>query len=474
MGGYEPGSSNQIIHPFATLDCSQTQVLSQGVSDRIMDIKWHITFSNQIYGGQYQTYMFAQDLQGAHSDWVQVGNWDIIVDNDSPQTVSIDPPDGSSEPGQEQIFQTTYSDPNGWEDINLCFFMIATDPGIIGLYMVGSNQIFLLDDTGTAWLGGLAPGGDGGSIENSSTILNPRNSSVQTEGNQIRINWAITIKEAASGMLANTLLYVVDRQEASDGWNQIGTWTVNRAPSLGAIEPSEGSCRSDQPQNFQATFIDPDGWQRAKVCGMLFIDHTEEKHFALIYFQDINKLFLSEVGITSWLGNFDPGSAEIAENSVVILDGETSSIQGAEDTLSVNFSLNFKETSQNRYYQTLIYLLDDADVAVGWEQKGEWNLIFNRDPIFISGYPPDKAKFTQGDIIPVEIIAEDPDGDFLEYQFSVDREVRRPWSTDNTFNWDTSLDFGLKIGGVEIRDNQSGYIAGEGEIFIFRKPIEPE
>ena len=72
----------------------------------------------------------------------------------------------------------------------------------------------------------------------------------------------------------------------------------------------------------------------------------------------------------------------------------------------------------------------------------------NRQPQITSITPEDGTYFLAGAAIPIKITATDPDKDSLQYQFSVGGTVKRPWSSIDTFIWQTSS---ADTGAVEIK-----------------------
>lgn len=115
--------------------------------------------------------------------------------------------------------------------------------------------------------------------------------------------------------------------------------------------------------------------------------------------------------------------------------------------------------------------------GISWAAQNDSVIIkvrVNQKPIIQSITPTNKSKFTEQDIIVISVTATDPDGDALEYQFSVDEVVKQSWSSSSNYQWQTTIgDNRLRNIKVEVRDNISGIDLKNASIYVFRKPIEP-
>jgi hypothetical protein len=111
-----------------------------------------------------------------------------------------------------------------------------------------------------------------------------------------------------------------------------------------------------------------------------------------------------------------------------------------------------------------------------WSQPGNSDGIvaLNQPPEIISILPENNSTFTEGDIVNIEVQAEDA-SDALDFRFSVDSVVIRDWDCLNTYSWQTQAgDLKLKTITVDVRDEYGATDSGETNVFIFRKPPSPE
>lgn len=111
---------------------------------------------------------------------------------------------------------------------------------------------------------------------------------------------------------------------------------------------------------------------------------------------------------------------------------------------------------------------------------GSWSQIGSSDGITVNQNPPvmnsispgDGSGFYQQDTVTISADAFDPDGDALEYQFSIGGEIRQAWSQFSTYEWAVlAEEAGLHTIKVEVRDAAAGIVSQTAELYIFLKPI---
>ena len=151
----------------------------------------------------------------------------------SPQVGTVAPNSGSTPAGQTQYLSTSWSDPNGWEDLKWCFFLIGPNTAmadrVFAYYSVANHLLYLRNDGGNAWLGGYAPG-SANTITNSQVTLDCSETEVLRSGNTIEVRWALTFDPSYPGT-HNQYLKCKDKTGLVDGWHDRGTWTIDAAPT---------------------------------------------------------------------------------------------------------------------------------------------------------------------------------------------------------------------------------------------------
>jgi hypothetical protein len=91
-------------------------------------------------------------------------------------------------------------------------------------YVRASNQLFLMNDAGSSWLGPAIPG-SAATLQNSQCTLNAQTSSVSPSTNNLTVNYALSFAVPFSGP-KSVLLNITNNASLSSDWQAIGTWTV--------------------------------------------------------------------------------------------------------------------------------------------------------------------------------------------------------------------------------------------------------
>lgn len=371
LGGYAPGSANTVENSQVKLNCASTTVSGAG---NTLTVSWNITFKSSYSGKTYYTYLRAIDDTSGSSGWRNRGSYSV---NNKPTLGTITPASGTGQKDITQNFTTTYTDSDGWQNIQWAYLLISTSSSSLTNclyvdYNQNTNKLYLRNDANSAWLGGYAPG-SANTIENSYAKLDCAATSVNGSGNNITVNWAVILKASFTGA-KNTYLYVIDDTGAYAGFTRVGTWTLpNQSPTVGAVSPAFGASIPDQTFYFTATYSDPDGWQNIQYPYLLINTTSTNKTncFYAEYNRDTNKLYLRNSADTSWLGGYAPGSNYTIENNYAKLSCSQTTVSGTGNTLTVKWAITFKSTflgTKNVY----LYVKDFAGAYQNWIQKGTW------------------------------------------------------------------------------------------------------
>jgi len=383
LGGFVPGTNQIIENDYAKLDCSKTVVTSSG---NTTSIKWAVTFKESFAGKTYNTYLFAKDDTDAKTRWEEKGTWEVkgAPQDNVPKVEAITPSSGQSLPDEEVFFTTSYSDPNGWQDLKLCRLIINT--GVVGrncfngYYNQNENRLYLKNNDNTQWLGGFTPG-ENQIIENDYVKLDCSKTVVTGSGDTSTVKWAVTFKESFSGKIYNTYLFARDDANAKTGWQQKGIWEVKGAPQdnvpkVGSITPSSGQSLPDEEVFFTTIYSDPNGWRNLKICRLMInVGVIGGKCFNGYYNQNGNKLYLKNNNNTQWLGSFTPGVNQTIENDYAKLDCSKTTVTGSGDTITIKWAVTFKESFAGKTYNTYVFAKDDTNAKTKWEQKGIWEVL---------------------------------------------------------------------------------------------------
>lgn len=426
LGGYAPGSSNVIENSYAKLNCAGTTFSG---TDTTLTVSWSITFKSPFTGAK-NTYLYVKDDTNAYNGWVKKGTWTIT--NQAPSLGTVTPSSGISNPGETVSFTTTYSDPDGWLNIQYVYFLINTSVNgaycFYGYYNQNTNKLYLRNDSNASWLGGYIPGASN-VIENTYVKLNCAGTTVSTSGTTLTINWSITFKPAFTGQ-KNTYLYIIDDANVIANWAQKGTWKItNQTPSAWTINPASGSSGPDMAVIFTTTYIDPDIWQNIREA--YFTINTISGIIGGVttyYNRNSNKLYLRNNTNNGWLGGYIPGASNIIESSYMKLNCAGTTVTGSGTTLTINWSITFKSTfvgTKNTY----LYVVDNASTNSGWVKVGTWTI--DTTPPAGSIAIDNNATYTNITQVTLTLSATDPETGITQMQFSNDGTN---WSTPESYN----------------------------------------
>jgi hypothetical protein len=142
-----------------------------------------------------------------------------------PTLVSVSPNSGT---GLTVTLTATYSDPQGAQDINQAWLLVNSSSSGAGAcfvyYHPQSNQLYLRNDAGSAWLTpALTPGG-AGTLANSQCTLSAASSSASLTGNNLILNVSLTFTGAFTGA-KNVYMYASGLVGLNSGLVKEGTWT---------------------------------------------------------------------------------------------------------------------------------------------------------------------------------------------------------------------------------------------------------
>jgi hypothetical protein len=151
-----------------------------------------------------------------------------VGENRAPTLGVVMPASGSSKTGVTVYFTTTWKDADGREDLKQCYFHIGASPSLVNnvtlMYNARKNKLWLLDDTGTTWTGGFAPG-SANILENSQAKVYCVTSRVHGEGDTLAVTWAIEFDKAYTGD-KKTGLKCKDAHKAKAKGKWKGTWLI--------------------------------------------------------------------------------------------------------------------------------------------------------------------------------------------------------------------------------------------------------
>jgi hypothetical protein len=223
--GITPGGSGSESNSQCTLSGSGSSVTLSG---NTLTVVFNISFTG--FSGAKDIWLYAVDDEGQNTGLNQLGTFTAEGSTPEPETVSLSPTSGS---GASQAFTAVYSDASGASDLSEVRMLInsaesATNACYVR-YVPATGELELLNNAGSAWSAGIAPGGSG-SVSNGQCILEGSGSSATASGDTLTVVFNVEFQNSFEGTM-KIWLYAVNDQSENSGLNYRGTYTVvvNRA-----------------------------------------------------------------------------------------------------------------------------------------------------------------------------------------------------------------------------------------------------
>jgi hypothetical protein len=220
-GVLTPGAAGTLSNSQCAIDGPTSSVVGSG---NTLSLTLGLTFKTAFVGTQ-TLYALAFDNGNLNSSWKTLGTWT------SGSTVAIPPTTDSMTPnagsGPSQHFTFKYSSVNGYRYLNAMYALIngslSGAGGCWTYFLMGSNQLALVNDAGNGVAGVLTPG-SAGTMSNSQCSIDGPTSSAVGSGNTLALTLAVTFKASFSGTQTFYGL-AVDDANLYNGWKTLGTWT---------------------------------------------------------------------------------------------------------------------------------------------------------------------------------------------------------------------------------------------------------
>lgn len=367
LGGFAPASANTIENSFVKLNCVSTTATG---ATSTLTVNWNITFKSTYSGQLFNTYLKVVDDALGTVNWTKKGTYTV---NTTPAVGTITPASGTGAVNTPVTFTATYTDLDGWQNIQYVHLLINTSTGYVNCaylyYDLNSNLLYLRDNANTTWGNGYAPG-SANMLENSYCKLDCANTQKTGSGTTLTVTWSVIIKPPFTGT-KNTYLYVRDDLNTYNNFTKKGAWTIpNSSPTNGTITPQDAFSKPDQFTTISTTYNDPDTWLNIQYVYLLINTSTSGLNCPYLYYnQNSNLLYIRNDANTSWGTGYAPSSNNILENSYAKLDCKNTTVSGLNQTMTVNWSVSFKPTVtglKNCY----LYVIDDAGSAQALTKKG--------------------------------------------------------------------------------------------------------
>ncbi len=364
VGSAVMGEAKLLANSQCVIDASRSS--AWGHASRL-SVKIHYAFRPG-FGGPKSLLMYVQDRAGTIAGWQLRGGWLVpqLAGNVQPSIDYFQPNSGVF---PSTLFVLRAVDPNGAGDLRE-IHLLANDTlsyanSCYVLYSQQTNQLKLLNDNTTQFLGPLTPGVSG-NVQNSSCILSAGYSAATKAGDSLTLSVYLTFKDAAAG--SNTVWTLVsDQSNAFLGWRTQGAFTVPIGPSY--VHPKADSISiapAGTKLRFSLTGSDQNGGGDIK--DFYFLANTALANaggcYLLIRRIDNQALLLNDAG-NAWQGSGTIGGNTVLQNSQCSVDLSEMSTSVSDVTASAVVDIQFKAgfTGQKLAW---LYLEDSAKLASGW------------------------------------------------------------------------------------------------------------
>ena len=229
-GGYTQsaylGSAKNLANSQCVLNAAQSNAV---VSGNNLTLNLALTFASG-WTGAKNTWMWLND-RGDHAvGWSQMGTWTVGAPP-APVSSSVTPNSGN---GVSQVFTATFTDTDRPQDISEADFLINSSvsaPASCYVKWTPAGNLYLMNDTGTAWLGPITIGSTA-TLQNNQCVLSGAASSVTLSGNgsssTVTLQLGISFLPSFDG--GKNLYTVVYGSGGNSGWQTEGTWLVEPPP----------------------------------------------------------------------------------------------------------------------------------------------------------------------------------------------------------------------------------------------------
>jgi len=148
-----------------------------------------------------------------------------------PKVEGLNPNSGQLSIGRTYNLATTFSDPNGCQDIQYCYLLISPNgrltDAVYLLYDAGTGKLWVRSSDNQRWIGGYYAGRSA-TAENSACILKCSSAKVCRDINRLTITWPIQLKSILAGKKCTAWMFVRSYSDQRDGFKQVGCFDMSR------------------------------------------------------------------------------------------------------------------------------------------------------------------------------------------------------------------------------------------------------
>ena len=339
------------------------------------------------FAGAKNIYLYSANGTSANSGWQDRGDWTVPTVAAPVTADSVTPSSGS---GATQAFALQYSDSLGAADLMATWVWFSNtlagsaDNSCLAYYDRPGNRVFLLNDSGTAWMSGLI--GSATTLQNLQCSIALVNSSASPSGSTLTVTLAMTFSAVYNGT-KNVYLYATNGSFNS-GWHDRGDWTVPGVAvsvTADAATPSSGSGSS---QSFALAYSSAIGatnltmtwvWFNATLAG-------PASNSCLAYYDRsaATVLLLNDAG-TAWSSGL-LGSATTLQNGQCSISLADSNALPSGNTLTLTLAMTFQPAFSGA--KNIFLYATNGTQNSGWQDRGDWTVPGGGDAVTADSATP--------------------------------------------------------------------------------------
>jgi uncharacterized repeat protein (TIGR02543 family) len=378
-----PGSAVTLSNSQCSMNAAAASVTSSGTN---LTLNLPVTFK-AAYAGAKSTYMYAAG-SSANSGWQSMGTWTVPAGS-APAPVSVTPGSGS---GAQQTFALQYADSLGATDLTTIWVWFTANfntgssaNSCLVYYARAANQLYLLNNAGTAWSSPAAPGA-AVTLSNSQCSTNVAAASVTPSGTGLTLNLPMTFAAAYAGA-KSTYMYAAG-SSANSGWQSMGSWIVRGTVAVVttvSVTPTGGSAAQ---QTFALQYADTLGATDLSAAWVWFTSNFNTVSSAnsciAYYARGTNQILLINDAGTAYTPA-TPGSAVTLSNSNCSINALTATVVPSGNNLTLNLPVTFAAGFAGAKNIFMFALGSSANS--GWQPMGTWTVPLGSSPAPVSVTP---------------------------------------------------------------------------------------
>ena len=385
-----PGAAVTLSNSQCSVNAAAASVTASGTN---LTLNLPVAFAAG-YAGTKSIYMFAAG-SSANSGWQTMGTW-IVPAGSAPAPVSVTPSSGTL---MQQTFALLYADPLGAADLTTVWVWFTSNfnasssaNSCLAYYARVANQLFLLNDAGTAY-SSAAPGA-AVTLSNSQCSINAAAASVTPSGTNLTLNLPVTFTAAYAG--AKSIYLFAAGSGANSGWQMMGSWTVPgtvATVTTVSVTPTGGSGAS---QTFALQYADSLGATDLSAVWVWFTSNfntVSSANSCIAYYASAtNQILLINDAGTAYTPA-TPGSAVTLSNSNCSINAAAASVTLSGVDMTVNLPVTFAAGFAGAKSVFMFALGSTANS--GWQPMGTWTVPLSSSPAPVSTTPVSGSGATQ-------------------------------------------------------------------------------